>query len=67
MQVKSVITISEDEQNAIDTVYNLIDDIDRNDIAKATIYNNILKDYKLTLGDIKSLLYAIDKIVIIED
>jgi Zn-dependent M16 (insulinase) family peptidase len=59
MLVKSVITISEKEQECFDTVYGLLDDIERNEIARALI-QEVLDDYELSVGDIKDLLFDID-------
>ena len=67
MQVKSIITISKEEQASLNTIYDLIEDIDRDDVAKATIYNQVLKNFNLTLGDIKSLLYDMYQIFSVED
>jgi Zn-dependent M16 (insulinase) family peptidase len=65
MLVKSVITISEKEQECFDTVYVLLDDIERNEIARALI-QEVLDDYELSVGDIKDLLFDIDSNLIVE-
>jgi len=67
MQIKSIITVSRMEKESLCTVYKLMDDIDSNDIARATVQNKVLDDYDLTLGDIKGLLYDIEQLVQLED
>lgn len=67
MKVKSIITISEKEQESIDTVYGLLDDFYHNDIAKAIIQKEVLDGYNLTLEDVKDLLFDIDSLLITED
>lgn len=67
MKVKSVITVSRTEKDSLGTVYDLMDEIDRSCIAKATIQSKILNEYKLTLGDIKNLLFDIEQLVQLED
>lgn len=61
MQVKSVIRLSEKEQESIDTFYNLLNDIDCNDIARATIQNKVLNAYDFTLDEVISFIYDINK------
>jgi len=65
MQVKSVIVISEKEQECFDTVYGLFDDIEHNDTARALI-QEVLDDYELSVGDIKDLLFDIDSMLRVE-
>lgn len=65
MLVKSVIVISEKEQECFDTVYGLLDDIEHNDIARALI-QEVLDDYELSVGDIKDLLFDIDSMLRVE-
>ena len=67
MQVKTIIEISEKEQEVIDTMYGLLDDIDHNEIAKAIIQKEVLDGYQLTLGDVKDLLFDIDSLLRLED
>ena len=67
MLVKSVIVISEKEQECFDTVYGLFDDIEHNDIAREIIQKEVLDDYDLSIKAIKDLLFDIDAMLRVED
>lgn len=56
MKVQSIITISEKERNSLNAFYNLISDIEDNDVARATVQRKVLDDYDLTVGDLIDIL-----------
>lgn len=67
MKVKSVIEISPKEKESLDIIYDLMSDIDDNDVARATVQRKVLDDYDLTVGDIKDILSDLDDFFKLED
>lgn len=67
MKIKSIIEISVKEKDSLNTICDLMKDIEHNEIARATIHSKVLDDYNITLEDFEDILYDLDRFFQLED